>query len=372
MSKTFPLSFPCHLPFFKVSRLAMTYDKVGGNGGGTSSGLDGSRGDDDDLTPHRHREGDSVEYDSNEDINAALQLSFEDSPDHTLRSSPEECPRRTGGTAMSAMVHRHQPHTPLPSNAGEGGGYNTTAQSRHVHRDTAPYPYGMPAYQPYHHPAMGYPQHYPPTSSSHHQGVSYHGYPPPPPPGCYPAHQWPTTAPPPPPAGPAGQHPGYYNMYPPHHPQYQQPRQPEVEREREYVPPPTPETPTSAARTPSRTTPAKRKGLRNIDINATIATAEMPYDDMDEMIGGPISPPSSKKKRDAGVAGGTGYSASTEAWGAPQSENTRGAIVSYSPSRAYFFLLDVAPPPPPAPPVGLYRLCGVPRVHFFHLTSMFI
>ena len=29
-----------------------------------------------------------IEYDSNEESHAALQLSFEDSPDHTLKSSP--------------------------------------------------------------------------------------------------------------------------------------------------------------------------------------------------------------------------------------------------------------------------------------------
>ena len=76
-------------------------------------------------------------------------------------------------------------------------------------------------------------------------------------------------------------------------------------------------------------TPAKRKGLKNIDANATMATTELSYDDDEDGTtggGGPLSPPSSKKKRDSESA--TRYSASTVAWGSPQREYARVANVS--------------------------------------------
>ncbi|KAL3811258.1 hypothetical protein ACHAXA_003357 [Cyclostephanos tholiformis] len=262
-------SAPARMP---VSRQAMTYYDRGGG----QAELDGSC----DFGTHPK---DGIEYDSNEDINAALQLSFEDSPDHTLRSSPEECQR--------AISRQHQ----LP-NAREGG-----YPAQHQQHLDAPYTY-HPAYPPYRHPMMGYP-HYPPPSSSLH-GVPFHGYQQPPPPaGGYPSHQWPSVSAPP------GQFAGYYNIYPPHHHQYQH-----QEEEREYHVPPPPETPSCSR------TPAKRKGLKTIDVNATVTTAELSYDE-DEM-GGPLSPPSSKKKRDAEAR----YSASTEAWGSPRRESTSGEI----------------------------------------------
>jgi hypothetical protein len=353
-------------------------------GDGDGDDDDDDRIDDIDIDARGQEDG-TIEYDSNEDIHAALQLSFEDSPDHAVRSSPE-----TGSPVMAQWQGPHPPPVPpraYDANAMTGSqmSRHSTDQHQHHHRDAtaAPYPYGIPAYPPYHHGGMGYPHHYPMTSSSssgqYLPGVSYHGYPPPPPPpvassgGGYPAHPWPTIAPPvppPPTAGPTvGQHMGYYGMYhhPTHHPRYQQPTR-QQEQEREYPIPPLPETPTSIVRTPSRTTPAKRKGHGNDgDVDATAITAEMSYDDemMDEMIvgGGPISPLSSKMKRDAFATtgdgdggGGIGYILpSTEGtWGTPQRGNARGAIVS-----SFCFVCLAL-----APHMGLRRVCDILQVHF--------
>jgi hypothetical protein len=78
-------------------------------------------------------------------------------------------------------------------------------------------------------------------------------------------------------------------------------------------------------------TPAKRKGLKNIDANATMTTTELSYDDEDDDDGtggggGPLSPPSSKKKRDSAESAAR-YSASTAAWGSPRREYARSANV---------------------------------------------
>jgi len=283
-------------------------------------------------------------YDSNEDnIHAALQLSFEDSPDHNSRKKDDASDNEQRELEQEQEREEHHPSPPKkariplvtsssrqpppqqhasqqhPAPASERYPSQQPHASQQQHEQAA-YPY-HPAYYPYHHPMMGaaahaqggYPHQYPHSSSP--QGVpTSHlpGYPP-----GYPP-QW---APPPSSASAAaaaahGQHPGYY-MYPQyqqqqHHPGYQQ--QPPSSTTTNV---PLPETPSSSVRTPARSTPgSKRKGLKNIDVNATMETTDLSYEDEN----GPMSPPSSKKKRDSkqGLADAV--------WRSPPRQFVRGAM----------------------------------------------
>ena len=275
---------------------------------------------------------DDINFESNDDIDAALQLSFEESPEHSRPLNEEEfkasCSSRADSTPHAIRPFRSSPiviqHTTSAKRSILERKYDSNETSkasplkktrspspheRYPQPASGPPPYPYPVYYAPHHPdfaygpghapppmvvaspsAQGSYHHYPVTGSSPHMQTPHlGGYPPPgyPPPG-YP--------PPPPQWGSAhGQHTVYYMYHT--HPYPHQPY--------EMLPP------DSAERTPG-----KRKDRKD-DANATMETAELSYE---EDITGPASPPSCKKTKDS--------FRSAPSWPSPPKENVRDPMVS--------------------------------------------
>jgi hypothetical protein len=255
-------------------------------------------------------------YDSNEDVHAALQLSFEDSPDHSLSShdphghhrqeaSPSK-KARSAVLASSTSQQRYQVHR----NEHEQHQQQQHLQQQLDNASRFPLVHQHPpegyAYHPAYHlhqimdttASQGFP-HYPPSSSISVQGAApshFPGYQPHSAPGYHLSQPWQSP--------PHGQ--GHY-MY---HPQFQQQQ---MQQEQEQYPTPSASTP-SGSRTPS-----KRKGLNDVDANATMETAELSYED--EM-SGPFSPPSAKKTKDIDAR-----KSSSNVWDSPSHVFRRGMMV---------------------------------------------
>ncbi|KAL7553119.1 hypothetical protein ACHAWF_016375 [Thalassiosira exigua] len=253
-----------------------------------------------------------LDYDSNEDnIHAALQLSFEDSPEispkdegNRRQDHDNPSPSKKARTPSSQQRYRqlrvdtgggeeYPPSQPHPSDTRGGSEAYPPGQHQYPYRQPY-YPYGghQSGHQPPPSSQGGYP-HYSSSASSHLSGYPPQGY-----------GQWPSSS------HSQQRHAGYY-AYPPqqpphyqhqtpsdaaHHPHRQAPQYP-ASPPREDVPP----------RTPGS---AKRKGPKGVD--ATMETAELSYDDGGGH--GPISPPSSKKRRDAPLSSRMGT------WGTPPDE----------------------------------------------------
>eukprot|EP00970_Alexandrium_tamarense_P020545 scaffold15357_cov193-Alexandrium_tamarense.AAC.1 len=225
-----------------------------------------------------------IHFDSDDyDNNPSLQLSFEESPESRPRSSPipDSASSKQSDAKREAQARFQQQQLHPPAHQQQA-----TLQ---------PPPPGYPPYQMYHYhygappqpPGSNQPQ---PMAIASPRGVppvAYH-YPADgsqpqmmlPPPGSlpYPPPQW-------------ADH--YFMGYPPPPPSH-------------YQQPPPPPTPASGSRTPG-----KRK-VRREDMNATMETAELSYE---ESVGGPVSPPSSKKKKDVSLGVGT--------WPSPAQELVR-------------------------------------------------
>lgn len=238
-----------------------------------------------------------IEYDSQDDhMDAALQLSFEDSPRNSLRDddgnpSPSKKPR----TPPPARSRASQPHSSDDDDDEEQHDQHRRRADQHATPSRQQQQQQFPPY----HPGYPYPYAHPGAGSPGYPPYPPHGFPPP----GYPAHQW----------------PGYY------YPQYQQHQQaqrhPDLssseerhrrdQQQREQEP-------------AGSQTPAKRKGSKTNDErdagDVTMDTAELSYEE--SMVdAGPLSPPSSKKKRDASRG-------AAAAWGSPPREYTRSSTVS--------------------------------------------
>ena len=248
------------------------------------------------------------EYDSNEDVQAALQLSFDS-------HSPESHSHAPHHKDYKSVERQHQ------------------QRRQHIHRDRnspSPTKKSRASRSESHHTGGGsdseerYQQHPQPQQQQHEQGYPpfnpYYPYgppgsqgPPPPPPPGYPGgpplgypghqsqHQWPPGLRP-------AQGPGFG-----WHPQYQQQQQPPPPQ---HQPPPTPTG--SRPKQQQRTPASKRKGGRNPKVDTTMETAELSYEDEHHI--GLMSPPSSKKRRDR-----VGLSASYD-WGSPPLDFARGVV----------------------------------------------
>jgi len=231
-----------------------------------------------------------AEYDSHEDnIQAALQLSFDSqspdvSPNNNVGSSVGrgEQQQQQGSSSSSSQrrqnVHRERNPSPTKklranssgsasSGSGEQQRYPPSSQQHHPQHQVQHYPPGY-NYYPYGHPQMMTAV--PPGG----EGYGYSGH-----------AQWSQQKyPPPPPPGQQG-----YGWHPSQQ-QYQQ---------HQFAPPPP--TPTGVLRRPQqqRTPASKRKKGRegNLKVDTTMETAELSYEDEQHL--GLMSPPSSKKKRDA-------------------------------------------------------------------------
>ena len=232
-----------------------------------------------------------AEYDSHEDnIQAALQLSFDSqspdvSPNNNVGSSVgrgEQQQQQVSSSSSQRRQNVHRERNPSPTkklranssgSASSGSGEQqqryppSSQQQHHPQHQVQPYPPGYNPYYPYGHPQMMMAV--PPGG----EGYGYSGH-----------AQWSQQKyPPPPPPGQQG-----YSWHPSQ--QYQQ---------HQFAPPPP--TPTGVSRRPQqqRTPASKRKKGRegNLKVDTTMETAELSYEDEQHL--GLMSPPSSKKKRDA-------------------------------------------------------------------------
>lgn len=272
-----------------------------------------------------------IEYDSNEDIDAALQLSFEESPDSREREVPSpskkaRTPASDGPRRLPPPQHptkladaracrgSHPPQPPVVVGVvrPDSGRYTPQEQQHQQQQEQQqelhqPLQYSYnPAYYPgqsgwgasqtYQYPPSTSPQvappgYFPPEQQGHAAHVGQH------------PHS----------GGP--QHPGHYQ------PTQQQHRHPHYHEQAQRRLPPL-ETPTGlqAAASPAgpRTPASKRKGPGGVEAGAG---GPSPGGRPDADDGGPLSPPSGKKKRDAAA----------EAWGSPSG----GEYGGVSPPRDY-------------------------------------
>ncbi|KAL9190941.1 hypothetical protein ACHAXT_000647 [Thalassiosira profunda] len=190
-----------------------------------------------------------IGYDSNEDIHAALQLSFEDSPDTSPRDSQHR--KAAEGMASPSKRARDSSHEPQPPGYP---GYHPPS-SYYPYPPGGQQPPGYPSPSRYQQPPSGYPPQW--SSQGQQQPPGYYGYP---------------------------AQGGY--QHPPHYPEQPSP-------------------------IGSRTPGGKRRSPKR-SADATMETAEMSYDDTV----GPMSPPSSKKKRD-----GASMIQSMGTWASPPRES---------------------------------------------------
>lgn len=252
------------------------------------------------------------EYDSNEDVQAALQLSFDShSPESHSHAPHHKDYKSVERQHQQRRQHIHRDrNSPSPTKKSRasrseshhtGGGSDDSEERYQQHPQPQQHEKGYPPFNPY------YP--YGPPGSQ--------GPPPPPPPPGYPGgpplgypghqsqHQWPPGLRP-------AQGPGFG-----WHPQYQQQQQPPPPQ---HQPPPTPTG--SRPKQQQRTPASKRKGGRNLKVDTTMETAELSYEDEHHI--GLMSPPSSKKRRDR-----VGLSASYD-WGSPPLDFARGVVSCFS------------------------------------------
>jgi len=298
-------------------------------------------------------------YDSNNNDDSvdadALQFSFDDSPDNSREFEPEP-DYKIGASGVDSVRGSEMPETELPpfKTARAEIGPTATPSRSSVERRTNPYgmstgssPERSPSKkqrQPSYQTSASLPTHRPQTTSfkgpppSHHypyppQPVHYHpdysylppGHPQPmtsvaqhvPPstgyhpynsalssPNMPPSHGVPPGYPPPPPPGyahwgspPAASPPGYY-MYPHQYsyPPQEAPAQPPTQQSHPLSIAPHQMHPPG----PATRTPAKKRERRE-DSDVTMETAEMSLEEESGVE--PVSPPSSKKKKDIGSAG---------------------------------------------------------------------
>jgi len=335
---------------------------------------------------HKHAVADN--YDSNEEDsgsgihNAALQLSFVDSPENSpttqqqhqqqddrriaqaghhhgrpqFASSDHPSPTKKARAAGSQQRHHHHHPTPpaqhderypLPGRSASGERYPPQQQAYYHPSYYNPYQqypvmgssqgsYPHPQQQQQQHPSSTSPQGAVPQPSHLHTP----GYPPPPPHhhaggvGGYPPHpQWTPVMPTP--SSHGQQHAGYY-VYPTQQQQQEQHQQSQEERHLYSMtqspsssferPSPEPQWPDQRQQQQQQRTPAsKRKGSKIMTVDTTMETAELSYEEEvythatgGDAAEGPISPPSSKKNKDAEL--------STSAWGSPPRELVRGSM----------------------------------------------
>jgi hypothetical protein len=264
-----------------------------------------------------------IGYDSNEDVHAALQLSFEDSPDHSLRSHEDQhhgdaSPSRKAIDVLatsSAKPHHHHVHSHeqhLQQQQQKHHHQQQDNENRFPSAQQHP-PQGYP-YQTTYYPyqtmgttaSQGFP-HYPTSAQGASAPTHFPGYPPHSTPGYFSQH-WQSP--------PEHIQPAEYYIYPQHQ-QFQQQQLHQLHLQ--YS------TPSAITPTGSRT-PSKRKGLMNFDANATMETTELSFED--EMSGQVTfgSPPSSKKKKDVEAQD----SASNTACDSPANVFRRGIMVRFT------------------------------------------
>ena len=250
------------------------------------------------------------EYDSNEDVQAALQLSF----DSHSPESHSHAPHHKDYKSVERQHQQRRQHIHRDRNSPSPTKKSRASRSESHHHHTGGGSDSEERYQQ--HPQPQQQQHeqgYPPFNPYYPYGPPGSQGPPPPPPPGYPGgpplgypghqsqHQWPPGLRP-------AQGPGFG-----WHPQYQQQQQPPPPQ---HQPPPTPTG--SRPKQQQRTPASKRKGGRNPKVDTTMETAELSYEDEHHI--GLMSPPSSKKRRDR-----VGLSASYD-WGSPPLDFARGVV----------------------------------------------